>query len=549
MKDCLVRHGAMRVAACTWGALLTVLGCGSIPSGETVDSKTEQALTVSGITLQTVLSPHFVGAQNNGGGAVVATATVAQAWETFTLIDVTGSTLQSGDNVFVQAGNGQFFQALNGGGSTLNAGSNNQLGWETFKVVKQSGSGPIGNGDIVGFQDSTGSWISAQNGGGASVFAYGGALGSWEQFRINGLPVASVGPTTVNGVSFRTQATGNFLGAQNDGGGAVIATATVAQAWETFSLLDVNGGSLDSGDSVFIRAGNGQYFQALNGGGSTLNAGSNNTLGWETFKVVRQAGGGTVQTGDIVGLQDSTGSWVSAQNGGGGSVFAYGGALGSWESLAIGIGSPASGPASGLGSILSQGTFDAMFPNRNGFYSYSGLLSAAATFGAFANTGDITAQKREVAAFLANVGQETGDLVYIDEIDQAPYCSSSSDCPCAPGKEYFGRGSLQISWNYNYCAAGAALGLDLRGNPDLVSQDATVAWRTGLWFWMTSAGAGARPAHDSIVDGDGFGETIRTINGSLECNGGNPDAVNARVGRYLNFCGMLGVDPGSNQGC
>jgi hypothetical protein len=41
--------------------------------------------------------------------------------------------------VFIQAGNGQFFQALSGGGSTLNAGSNNQLGWETFKVVKRPG--------------------------------------------------------------------------------------------------------------------------------------------------------------------------------------------------------------------------------------------------------------------------------------------------------------------------------------------------------------------------------------------------------------------------
>jgi len=38
---------------------------------------------------------------------------------------------------------------VNGGGSTLNAASNNQLGWETFKVVKQTGSGAIHNGDIV----------------------------------------------------------------------------------------------------------------------------------------------------------------------------------------------------------------------------------------------------------------------------------------------------------------------------------------------------------------------------------------------------------------
>jgi chitinase len=190
-----------------------------------------------------------------------------------------------------------------------------------------------------------------------------------------------------------------------------------------------------------------------------------------------------------------------------------------------------------------------MFPGRNGFYSYSGLVNAANTFGAFAKTGDTTARKREVAAFLANTAHETGNLVYIEEIAKGEYCSSSGACPCQPGKRYYGRGPIQLSWNYNYCAAGAALGLDLRSEPDLVARHATVAWRTGIWFWMTSAGAGARPAHDSIVNGNGFGETIRTINGSLECNGGNPGAVQSRVSKYLEFCQKLGVDPGANQGC
>ena len=515
-------------------------------------------LTLPGVTLQTVLVPRFVGATNNGGSTVVATATVAQAWETFALVDINGGALTSGDSVYVQAGNGQYFQALNGGGSSLSASSVNTQAWETFKIVKASGSGTIVNGDVIGLQNNAGSWVSAQNGGGAAVFAYGGALGSWEQFKINGL-TASVptqppagNPVTVSNVSFRTQSSGYFLGAQNGGGSSVIATATAAQGWETFSLVDVNGGALSSGDSVYVRASNGQYFQALNGGGSSLNAGSANTQAWETFKLVKQSGSGTIKTGDIVGLQANSGSWVSATNGGGSTVLAYGGALGSWESFAIGVGSPASGPtppSGGLASILSEATFSSMFPNRNGFYSYAGLVNAAATFGAFATSGDITARKREVAAFLANVGHETGDLIYIEEIAKADYCSSSGSCPCAAGKRYYGRGPLQLSWNYNYCTAGNALGVDLRSNPDLVAQDATISWRTGLWFWMTSAGAGYRPAHDSMVNGNGFGETIRTINGSLECNGGNYGAVQSRINRYLNFCGKLGVDPGPNQGC
>ena len=47
----------------------------------------------------------------------------------------------------------------------------------------------------------------------------------------------------------------------------------------------------------------------------------------------------------------------------------------------------------------------------------------------------------------------------------------------------------------------------------------------------------------------GFGETIRSINGSIECNGGNPAQVQSRVDTYLRFTSALGVDPGGNLYC
>jgi len=149
--------------------------------------------------------------------------------------------------------------------------------------------------------------------------------------------VAKAGALEIPGVTFRTVLQGRYIGAQGNGGGAVNATATVAQAWEMFTLDDINGGDLQSGDQVFIHAGNGQLFMAVNGGGSTLSAGSNNLLEWETFKVVKKSGSGVIRNGDVVGLQTFSGSWVSAEQGGGGPVFAYGGALGSWEELTIGV--------------------------------------------------------------------------------------------------------------------------------------------------------------------------------------------------------------------
>src|SRR5688572_27917581 len=113
-------------------------GCVSEVSTEAPDyDGTEQQLLVPDVHFRTVLASRYLGAQNNGGGAVVATATAAKAWETFTIDDLNGGSLQSGDQVRIRAGNGQYFQAVNGGGGALNAASNNQLGWETFRVIKK----------------------------------------------------------------------------------------------------------------------------------------------------------------------------------------------------------------------------------------------------------------------------------------------------------------------------------------------------------------------------------------------------------------------------
>jgi predicted chitinase len=213
-----------------------------------------------------------------------------------------------------------------------------------------------------------------------------------------------------------------------------------------------------------------------------------------------------------------------------------------------GGGGGADAAESGIGAILSEATFESMFPNRNAIYTYAALLQAAAAYPAFATTGSSDDRKREVAAFLANVAHETGALVYVNEIAQAAYCSPTTDCPCASGQEYFGRGSLQLSWNYNYCAAGQALGQNLQANPDLVATDSALAWGTGIWFWMTSTGAGSQTCHDGIL-ASGFGATIQTINGGIECNGGAPSSVQDRVQYYTTFCATFGVSPGNNTSC
>lgn len=211
------------------------------------------------------------------------------------------------------------------------------------------------------------------------------------------------------------------------------------------------------------------------------------------------------------------------------------------------------GGGGGFSSIVSEAQFNAMFPNRNAFYTYAGLQSAAQAFPAFGGTGNITTKKREVAAALANFSHETGGFVHITEIAKGEYCGdwdgNPNICPCEPGKRYYGRGPVQLSWNGNYCAAGDALGLNLRQFPELIEQNSNLAWQTSVWFWMTQPGSGYWPAHTAIVNGYGFGETIRTINGAIECNGGNPPQVQSRINEYHRLINILGTTPGGNLSC
>ncbi|MDI6103162.1 glycoside hydrolase family 19 protein [Actinoplanes sp. NEAU-A12] len=211
-------------------------------------------------------------------------------------------------------------------------------------------------------------------------------------------------------------------------------------------------------------------------------------------------------------------------------------------------------PGGGSGSFpVSEAQFHQMFPNRIPFYSYAGLIDAIKKFPAFTATGSDTVRKQEAAAFLANVNHESGGLVYVEEINQANwplYCDRSQPYGCPAGQSaYHGRGPIQLSWNFNYKAAGDALGIDLLNNPDRVKNESSVAYQTAIWYWMTQRGPGTMTPHDAMVNSRGFGETIRSINGSLECNGGNPAQVQSRINAYHRFTGILGVAPGGNLSC
>lgn len=213
------------------------------------------------------------------------------------------------------------------------------------------------------------------------------------------------------------------------------------------------------------------------------------------------------------------------------------------------------GPCTGGGddAVISRAEFDQIFPNRDPFYTYDGFVDALAAYPRFASTGTETTRTREVAAFLTHADFESVGLRYVKEINEANYwikCDFSQPFGCPAGQAaYYGRGPIMFSWNFNYKAAGDALGIDLLNDPWLVEQDSSVAWQTALWYWNTQNGPGVMTSHDAMVSGAGFGQTINSLNGALECHGGNPASVQSRVDRYTRITEILGVTPGSGLTC
>ncbi|KAL5731338.1 chitinase [Ranunculus cassubicifolius] len=180
-----------------------------------------------------------------------------------------------------------------------------------------------------------------------------------------------------------------------------------------------------------------------------------------------------------------------------------------------------------------------------GFYSRDAFLEALNLYSSFGQASNPDDSKREIAAFFAHVTHETGSFCYIEEQVRPfnPYCDESQpqyrQYPCVAGKEYYGRGPLQLSWNYNYGAAGQSIGFDGLNAPETVATNPVISFRAALWFWMNNV-------HSVITSG--FGATIRAIN-SIECNGQNGDAVNARIQLYTGYCNQFSVSPGENLTC
>ncbi|HET6978695.1 MAG TPA: hypothetical protein VFI24_20355 [Pyrinomonadaceae bacterium] len=136
--------------------------------------------------------------------------------------------------------------------------------------------------------------------------------------------------------SFRTANGTRYLNAPNGGGGDFNATtAFISPLTSQFKIIDVNGGSLMSGDTVHIQTSKNYYLMAFGGGGGDVA-----TSGWaqafETFRIIKVGGTGQIGNGSSVALLGPNGiHYLVAENGGGGTVNCNSTTIGPWETFTL----------------------------------------------------------------------------------------------------------------------------------------------------------------------------------------------------------------------
>jgi hypothetical protein len=197
-------------------------------------------------------------------------------------------------------------------------------------------------------------------------------------------------------------------------------------------------------------------------------------------------------------------------------------------------------------------------------------------YGGFCTDKDAITNKRELAAFFAQIAHETrhgmngsytdGLMLRHEDNTSLDYVSDSDEYPLVKGQKYYGRGPMQISYNGNYGYASDCIFGNkhiLLDNPALVETDPVVAFKTAIYFWMTPE-THKPSAHDVMIGKwqpnakdkaagrtPGFGMTILIVNGALECNKGEDNySMNDRIGFYQFFLKKLGAtDPNCACSC
>lgn len=127
-------------------------------------------------------------------------------------------------------------------------------------------------------------------------------------------------------------------------------------------------------------------------------------------------------------------------------------------------------------------------------------------------SGQINTRLRQ-AAFLAQIGHESGSLVYVRELGGPSYFAKYDgrkdlgNTQPGDGAKFCGRGLIQVTGRSNYRAASQALFGDdrLLKNPEILESPEWAA-KSAVWFWNTRN-------LNTLADADRFTDLTKKING------------------------------------
>ena len=242
-------------------------------------------------------------------------------------------------------------------------------------------------------------------------------------------------------------------------------------------------------------------------------------------------------------------------------------------------------------SIITSDDWAFLFPKRSPEYTYLNFLKATGKFPAFCGNYDDGRDadaicRKALTTMFAHFTQETGGhtahwevpewrqgLVHVREMgwDENQRGGYNGECkpdtwqgqtwPCGKFsngeyKSYFGRGSKQLSYNYNYGPfSDAIFGTvqTLLDNPEMVA-DTWLNLASAVFFYIYPQPP--KPSMLHVVDGSwvpngrdlangltsGFGATTQIINGGVECGGSTEIAQSRnRIAYYTEFANYLSV--------
>lgn len=112
------------------------------------------------------------------------------------------------------------------------------------------------------------------------------------------------------------------------------------------------------------------------------------------------------------------------------------------------------------------------------------------------------------AHFLAQIGHESGGLVYVRELATGEAYEGRKDLgntQPGDGMKYRGRGLIQITGRANYKTCGDALGVDFERIPEFLEKPEHAAM-SAAWFWFTRN-------LNVIADSDDILKITKRING------------------------------------